>query len=514
MTKPMVDLDTCAREPIHIPGAIQPHGVLFVLTEPELTIVQVSENTDKFLGIPAEELLGKGLESFLNAEQVKRIRFALNSANPTEHNPVQLQLRSKDESTDLDGMVHLHDGFAILELEPSTAADNTYFLGFYKAVSRTINRLQSAPTLHTLVDQAAAGIQEIAGFDRVMIYRLADSGDGQVIAEAKTEALGTYLGLWYPASDIPAQARRLYILNLLRCIPQVIYTPVQIIPAINKVSKRPVDLSYASLRSASQIYCEYLTNMGVSATMVISLLTRDGELWGLIACHHHSTKIVPYETRKSCTFLGQVLSGEIVRREAEEDSAYNSKSTAIQAKFLELMAGSADPLLGLVNSTPNLLDLIPAAGAAVVMQDRVQTIGVTPGYTDLMTIVDLLRASGTAGTFATRSLKNHFAAAGSMTATASGIIALNISQNPDRLVLYFRPEVAETVVWAGDPNKAVSDSEDGFRISPRKSFAAWQENSQGTALLWTRNELRVADELRKLITVVSFKKSEAKLVHL
>ena len=209
-----------------------------------------------------------------------------------------------------------------------------------------------------------------------------------------------------------------------------------------------------------------------------------------------------------------MLSGEIARREAEEESAYNSHSTAIQAKLLELMAGSSDPLLGLVNSTPNLLDLIPAAGAAIVMQDRVQTIGVTPGYTDLMTIVGLLRASGTAGTFATRSLKNHFTAAESMAATASGVIALNISRKPERLVLYFRPEVGETVTWAGNPHKAVSDSEDGFRISPRKSFAAWQESSQGTALPWTRNELRVADELRKLITVVSFKRGEAKFVQL
>jgi chemotaxis family two-component system sensor kinase Cph1 len=295
------------------------------------------------------------------------------------------------------------------------------------------------------------------------------------------------------------------VLNLLRCIPVVQYTPVQIVPAINGVSQHPVDLSYASLHSASQIYCEYLTNMGVSPTRVISLL-RDGKLWGLIACHHYSPRLVPCETRKSCGFLGQLLSGEIARREAEQEATYNLQSIKVEAKLLEVMAEAFHPLPSLVNASPNLLDLIPAGGAAIVVQDKVQTIGITPGYSDLMTIVGFLQKSGVPGTFATRSLKNHFTAAESMAETAAGVIALDISRNPDQYVLFFRPELAETVTWAGNPNKVTSVSEDGFRMSPRKSFAAWQESSQGSAAPWTRNELRVADELRNLITVVSLKK--------
>jgi chemotaxis family two-component system sensor kinase Cph1 len=147
------------------------------------------------LGIAADDLLHKGLASFLTPDQVDRIQFALSSSDPLEHNPVNLQLLSKDENIPLDGVVHHHDGFALLELEPSTMAGNTYFLGFYKAVSKTVSRLQSASTLQDLVEEAAAGARQISGFDRVLIYRIADTGDGQVIAESKRDGIDSYLGL-------------------------------------------------------------------------------------------------------------------------------------------------------------------------------------------------------------------------------------------------------------------------------------------------------------------------------
>ena len=506
MNEPIVDLDTCAREPIHIPGAIQPHGVLLVLQEPELTIVQASENTDLFFGRSAESLVGEKLDRLFTTGQVDGIRAALVSEDPAESNPLQLGVTTLDGETGLVAVLHQHDGLVILELEPAASEGSADFLQFYKAVSKTTGRLQSALTLQTLVEEAAAGVRQITGFDRVMIYRFDNSGDGEVIgeviAESKAATVEPYLGLRYPASDIPEQARRLYTISPIRCIPTVKYTPVPLVPSLNTMTNRPTDLSFASLRSVSPIHCEYLQNMGVAASMSVSIV-RGGTLWGLVACHHYTPKLISYETRKACSFVGQVLSGEIGRREAEEDSSYNVGATAIQAKFLELIRSSVHPLAELVKAKPNLLDLIPAAGAAIVIKDKAQMIGVTPSYSEVITIIAALRAADVPSTFTTRSLKNHFSDAASMVKTASGVIALEVSSESKEYILFFRPEVAQTVSWGGDPNKAAIASVDGFRLSPRKSFAAWREKLQGASLPWTRNEVRVADDLRKLLSGIS-----------
>jgi len=465
----IVNLDNCAREPIHIPGAIQPHGVLFVLTEPELAVVQVSENCKQILGLSAVEVQKSGLSTFLDAGQIELVRFALSSSDPEDNNPVKLQLNLGRGAAELDAVVHRHDGFSILELEPSTPANDTYFLDFFKTVSKVTSRLQAATTLNFLMDEAAEGFRQITGFDRVMIYRFAESGAGEVIAESKIEEAEPYLGLWYPATDIPEQARRMYILNPIRCIPDAGYKPVPLVPILNPISRRPTDLTHASLRSVSPIHCEYLKNMGVTGSMSVSLV-RDGRLWGMVSCHHFSARYVPFESRKASTFLGQVLSGEIARREIEAESAYSAHSNATQAKFLELMAASPNLLPGLLNFEPNLLDLIPAAGVAVVNGEGVEVLGSTPDDAEIFSIVGALRAAGTPPTFATNTLKNHFVSAEGMTKSASGVIALTISLDPPKYVLFFRPEMAQTVTWSGDPNKPVIPTEDGFRLSPRKSF--------------------------------------------
>jgi chemotaxis family two-component system sensor kinase Cph1 len=501
----VVNLDNCAREPIHIPGAIQPHGLLFVLREPELTIVQVSENVELVLGIPSDKLLNQRLSSFLSPEQVEKVRFALSSVDPKETNPVQLGIGTVGEESQLDGFVHRYDGLSYLELEPVSDSEGFRFLDFYKRVSQLTSRLHAAPSLSTLLNQAAEGVRVMTDFDRVMIYRFAQSQEGEVVAESKADVMDPFLGIWYPASDIPEQARRLYLLNPIRNIVDVNYTPVPIVPVINPGTNRPADLSFTTLRSVSPIHCEYLQNMGVTASMSISIII-DGKLWGLISCHHRSPNFVTYEVRKACTFIAQVLSGEISRREMMQDSAYQSHTTATQAKFLELMAGSSNPLLGLVSSSPTLLDLIPAQGVAVVQGDKAHMLGDTPAYEDLMQLVALLQDADFSGSFVTRSLKNHFSLTEGMRETASGLIALQIEREPATYILFFRPEAPQTVLWGGNPEKPVLASDDGFRLSPRKSFEKWKEEVTGQSLPWTKSEIRAAQELRNLVTVVAYTK--------
>ena len=503
MIEVVVNLDNCAREPIHIPGAIQAHGLLFVLREPELTVIQMSDNVAESLGIPEVDILNQPLTSFLSVEQRARVRFALDSADPRDSNPVDLKLQPKNGAGKLDGFVHHNDGFSFLELEPASLEYNAQFLEFYKLISKLTSNLHNTSTLAALLEEAARGVRAMTRFERVMIYRFADNFEGEVLAEARGEQYGPFLGLWFPASDIPEQARNLYVHNPIRAIVDSAYQPVYITPAINPDTQRPVDLSHASLRSVSPLHCEYLRNMGVRASMSVSIL-RDDKLWGLIACHHHEPRHVPYELRKACTFIGEVISSEISRREIEQESQYHSRATLIQAKFLELMAGAPHALISLISGSPNLLDLIPCEGAAVVSGDKADMIGNTPGYADLVQILGLFESADLPSTFVTRSLKNHFPLTEAMRATASGVIALEIERTPPTYVFFFRPEVPQTVKWGGDPTKPVDPSEDGYRLSPRKSFEIWKEEIKGYSLPWTRVEVQAATDLRNLISVVLY----------
>ncbi len=503
MSQEIVDLDTCAREPIHIPGSIQPHGVLFVLREPELRILQVSGNVRELLGLVAEDLPEKTLSSLLTPEQTDRVRFALNAVDPRDNNPVELQLAPPEGGTPLDGFVHRHAGCSFLELEPSAFSQNARFLQFYKTITKLATQLHESPSMSNLLQVAAVGIREITGYDRVMVYRFAESYEGEVVAEARADEVEPFFGLWFPASDIPEQARKMYVTNPVRVIVDAGYTPSPLVPVLNPETQRPVDLTYAGLRSVSPIHCEYLRNMGVTGTMSVSIL-RDGRLWGLVACHHFSPKLVEYETRKACTFIGQVLSGEIARREMEAESGYQTRATMVQARFLEAMAAAPHPLLGLVNSTPNLMDLIPCEGAAVVIGEKAHMLGNTPGYSDLMTIVRLLAREELTSTFVTRSLMNHFGTTEKMRVAASGVIALEVARGPASYVLFFRPETLQTVKWGGNPEKPVEVTDDGYKLSPRRSLEVWKEELKGHALPWTSGEVRAANELRHLIGVVLY----------
>ena len=505
MSDVIVDLEQCAREPIHIPGYIQPHGVLFVLREAGLQVLQVSENCEHYFGLKPDVILAQGLGCLLDKVQIERVQFALDSSDPTENNPVRLGLASRQEDLLFDGVVHKNDGFSFLELEATIGASQSNFLNFYKSVGKITSQLHASSSLNAMLQEAVSGVRQITGFDRVMIYHFSETGDGQVIAEAKSPDLEPYLGLWYPASDIPVQARRLYCLNPIRSIPRVDYTPVAIVPVINPESRRPVDLSFSTLRSVSPVHCEYLTNMGVSSSMSVSIL-REGQLWGLIACHHTKPLWPSYEVRAACTFLGQVISKEVLHHEGRKESEYVTRSTGQLAKFLELMVSASSPLLGLVDQSPNLMDLIPAGGVAVVIGDKVRTLGITPGYDQLLSLVQALRKIDAPSTFSTKSLQYHFPLMASITGTASGMIALEIARDPESYIFYFRPERSETVRWAGDPNKPVTPSESGYRLSPRKSFAAWKEKTHGIAAPWTKQELQAADQLRRLISIVSARK--------
>ncbi|TAE07209.1 MAG: GAF domain-containing protein [Oscillatoriales cyanobacterium] len=493
-----VDLTNCDREPIQIPGLIQPHGVLLVLQEPDLKIVQVSNNALALLGQQPQDLLGKPLLNLLAPQQINAIRQCL-SEDFEYVNPLDISLKAQTKLLHFDGIVHRCNTIIFLELEPKKKRQKTDFFHFYQRLKGTITKIQKAPTLLEMCEVVVKEVRKITGFDRVMVYQFDAAGSGRVIAEDRVETLTPYLGLHYPPSDIPQQARQLYTLNWLRLIPDSSYEPVALVPAHNPLDSRPTDLSLSVLRSVSPVHLEYLKNMGVSASMSISLI-QDQKLWGLIACHHSTPNYVPYSVRTMCEFVGQVMSIELANKQDREDLDYKMTLKSLQSKFVESLSQSKSFWDGLVQLNSNLLELVGATGVAVCAGEQVICIGETPPEAEIPALREWIKSKIQHNLFQTRSLSEIYPTAESFKSVASGLLALEISKVNKNYILWFRPEVIQTVNWGGNPNKPVEVTIDReMRLSPRKSFELWQQTVQGCSLPWKSCEIEVATELCSLI---------------
>ncbi|MBE9004291.1 GAF domain-containing protein [Fortiea sp. LEGE XX443] len=501
-----VDLTNCDKEPIHIPGSIQPHGIILALQEPELTIVQISCNTLDILGIPHTQLLNQPLTKIFDDEQVDLLKNSFNQEELQFINPLELTIKVGLNNLDFDGIIHRANGVFVLELEPNLLPKTSSYFKFYHVVKQSMSKLQTANTVIELSQMLAKEVKKITGFDRVMVYRFDENWHGAVIAEEKPESLTSYLGLHYPASDIPQQARKLYIQNWLRLVPNSNYQPAVIVPANNPVTQQPLDLSGSTLRSVSSLHIEYMHNMGVTASMSITLM-KNQKLWGLISCHHQSPKYVPYEIRNACEFLGQMTSIELGNKEDSEDTEYKIQLKSILSKLVQYMSLEKNFVDGLINYQPNLLNLVNAQGAAVCFAGEFFTLGNTPKKRYLQNLVEWINQNLHEEIFYTDSLSQVYAEAEEFRDVASGLIMLRFSKTQKNYVLWFRPEVIYTVNWGGNPHKPVEITTNGsLRLSPRKSFELWKERVQLKSLPWKTCEVNAARELRSAIVDVVLRK--------
>src|ERR687889_552222 len=495
-----VDLTECEREPIHVPGAIQPHGVLLSLRESDLAITQVSVNALDVLGVDAQNLLQQPLMQFIDDECMDHLREVFNLKNVAVVNPIRVELRN-DQGSGFDGVLHRHSGALIFELEPHRTREERYVQNAASNIGGALELLQSIPDIHTLCETTAEEVRRITGFDRVMIYKFDPEWNGEVIAEAKAEDTGSYLHHHFPASDIPPQARKLYALNWIRLIPTVDYRPAGLLGTTDLTE--PLDMSFSVLRSVSPIHLEYLKNMGVAASMSISLL-HDGRLWGLVACHHHSPKYLPYAIRQNCQLIGQAASSQVRVQEATSNYYYHTARTSIRAKFIEHIAGVQHFAEGLTRLHPNLLDFIEASGAAVFWENRYTTVGETPDEGTLERLRGWVRSRISESLYWTDSLPSVYESAAQWKDVSSGLLALEILRERGCYVMWFRPEVVRTVTWGGDPNKAIDVDEQTGRINPRKSFEAWKQTVRLRSLPWASHELDSVYELRNtLVSIVN-----------
>ena len=527
-----VTLTNCDREPIQIPGYIQPHGLLLVLSSDSvetLTVLQVSANVESFFGIAPTRLLNKPLSQLLGTEQSKRIKEArsrlLTSKQPESIAIQAVGLPSDSSKKGIEphrsvstwhGLLHLQADAVILELTPNSASQISQTEALYPFLSQAISRFQNAQSLDALAQQIVRTIADFTGFDRVMVYQFDTDYSGTVIAEAVRPALEkeSFLHLRYPPTDIPVQARELYLKSWLRTIPDVYYTPVPLIPERHPLTERPLDLGLSGLRSVSPMHIEYLQNMGVSASMSISLIV-EGQLWGLIACHHHQPKQVSFEMGKVCEAMGQTASLALFRQQALVEKRYLASVRNIQNKIRQMLVRS-HPTYAistvLTYHQQSLLELVQASGAAIVLDASLTLIGETPTAKRIEPLVEWLR-SRKEEVYYTHSLSQDFPAFESEQDCACGLLAVSIFLPQSSYhVLWFRPELVRSVDWAGNPAKSSTIAADGsLYLTPRQSFERWKEKVHGQSLPWSLNEVAAAQELRSTVLLAALKFSQTAL---
>jgi light-regulated signal transduction histidine kinase (bacteriophytochrome) len=492
----VVDLNDCDREPIHIPGTIQPFGVLFALDE-EMTVTQVSENVTDHLSLRVDEVLGRPLSESVDPAGAEEVRSVLREQRWLDANPLGIGACGKR----FDGIVHRHEGASILELEPNpeTAEERSIHHPFRAALLR-VQRASSLSELATVITQE---MRHTTGFERVMFYRFHEDGSGSVDAEAKDAAHEPYLGLRYPASDIPAQARRLYLKSWLRLIFDVDQKAARIVPALRPDTGAPLDLSFSVLRSVSPIHIEYMKNMGVRASMSISLIVRD-RLWGLISCLNHTgPRRVSQRTRSACEFMGRLASLQIAAFEDRELLALRASRRATENVLYRAMKEATGSVLAALIAQPRaLMNLVEAGGAAVVENGEPVTCGGAPPVDVIREIARWLEEKGDLRPFASDSLGVDFPPALAASDVASGLLTFAL---PGARLMWFRPEIIQTVNWGGDPTKPV-DAEAGQRLRPRHSFALWKEDVRARSRPWTPSDLEAADELQRRATEVDIER--------
>ncbi|MWV28243.1 HWE histidine kinase domain-containing protein [Aurantiacibacter rhizosphaerae] len=500
-----VDLTNCDREEIHLLGHVQTFGCLLAFSSDWL-IVHASCNTDEILGVKAEEIIGTSALDVITESALHDIRGAvqtLNAMDATAH-LFDVRVRANDDRR-FNIALHRTGRNTIVEIEPALSQEKQK--DSMSQVRNIIDRLNGVDDVDKLCKIAARFVGLLTGFDRVMVYRFAPDLSGQVIAEAANPGIDSFMGLRYPASDIPSQARELYRRSLIRIISDVNDKVSPIIPEANSENEK-VDLSLSTLRAVSPIHLEYLRNMGVEASMSISIMV-NGKLWGLFACHHYKPLVLDARVRSACDLFGQmfgyVLAALENRRKSNDMEAVRNLHDDLMRHFAE-GAKVEDDVDFILEGLDEIVDF---DGAVSWIDGKFRQVGNTPTKDEIMTLVRFLNTTATSQVYSTNCLHKVHPPAEDYIARGAGLLALPVSRKPRDYIMLFRGEVAKTVTWAGNPEKAIEYGPNGARLTPRKSFASWKETVYGQSEDWTAKEKEIAERIRVTLLEVVLLMSDA-----
>ena len=515
------DIATCESEPIRIPGAVQPHGFLLSIERTQLTsagadarVVQVSDNLAAFTGLAPEQALGRPLRAviggaadmlaplLLRAQQRDRASFL---ATLTLGQGADRRQDGAAGRAQFDVLAHESDGLLVLEFEPATGSVEASLHHLYPLVGDFLNKINDADSIVEMSQLAVNEIAALTGFGRVMVYSFDQEGHGTVLAECLQDGYDGYVGQRFPASDIPRQARELYLLNRVRLIQDAHYTPAGLLPVNNPLTGQPTDLSLAALRSVSPVHLQYMRNMGTLASMSVSLVV-DGKLWGLLSCHHSTPHRLSYHQRTVCEQLGQILALRIRNRADADELQFRLDVRRVMVGLLGGLTQGADFIENLRSVMPELLKFARAGGVAIVLDDRLISFGHTPDDEQIRELASWLALHVHEDLFHSSHLSALYPPAAAYTASASGLLAMPISRIHQHYLLWFRPELVYTINWAGQPpNK---QSGDRAALTPRTSFDIWHEAVHGTSIPWHDAELELALEFRTTLLGIALERAE------
>lgn len=500
-----VDLTNCDREPIHIPGSIQPHGAMLVCEGLPLRVTAASANLASFLGLPPGDPVGADLVDLLGEETAHRVvNAAAKSMSPSSPG-LLFGLQTEGAAKAFDVAAHTYLGRTFIEFEHAAEDGDGY--GPIELTRALVRRLADESSMDRLARSAARLVRMVLGYDRVMIYKLLHNGAGRVISEERRADLGSFLGQHFPASDIPAQARELYLRNWIRMISDARYAPVPVLPALPQ-SLPAIDMSYAQLRSVSPVHCEYLQNMGVSASMSVSLIV-DGKLWGLIACHHYSPKTVPLPQRVGAELFGQFISMQIEAMERRERFEVAEIARHRLDRIVSMLAPEQELKVSLRERLPDLAELIECDGAGLLLDGDWITFGAAPEEHVIRALARHLNERADGSIWTTTQVDAVVGEASNEPGVIAGVLSTPISHKPRDYLFYFRSEESRHVDWAGDPEKPLQVGPLGDRLTPRKSFELWRQEVKGQSTPWTDADIAIADAAQNYLRDVVLLHTEA-----
>lgn len=506
VNRDIVNLTNCEFEPIHIPGSIQPHGFLIGIDSNSWKIDFCSGNISNFIALSHQNILGQDFKTVFGEKQETQVQHYISKDLFLSSTPLQLDFMGKFFLC----TIHKSNTTYILESEPFVEASKE-LADVYSQTSQFLSYMNETHTLQELCAMVARGTREITGYDRVMIYRFDKDYNGEVFAESVKEDLEPFLGLHYPHTDIPAQARQLYMQNLLRLIVDIDYIPVPLYTVDDGNATKNLDLSLSILRSTSPIHVQYLQNMGVGATLTISLIHQK-KLWGLIACHHYSPKNLSPEIRLAAQLQGHFITSQIDIRQSNEEYDVARKSNLALEKMISLNLQSKENSFQKIIENEALLEICNAAGVAIIFNGTVYKNGVTPDKKYINKLIGWINNFTTEDSFSTDKLSDFLLNADDYCQEASGIIYHSLSIDNHDCIIWFRPESLTEINWAGDPNKAIIKDVNG--LYPRNSFELYKEIVKCQSKIWLQPELNAAANyahtLQKQFSLVLISQEEEK----
>ena len=491
--------------PFASPGSIQQHGFLLLLDEREEQVIAASENAEEFLAFPLKLILGASLDTILDREVLASLRAAIHFNGTSDVLTFLGSFKMRDELYSV--VTHLVRDKRVLEFERLDRLVSPELMN--SAITNFVATLSKLNGETELLQAITRQVKDLTGFDRILLYRFDEAGHGTVLTEENNGTLPSYLDLRFPASDIPQQARDLYVLNTVRIIPDATYVPSPLRAATQR-QVESLDLSMSLLRSVSPIHLEYMRNMGTLSSMSISIVC-EGKLWGLISGHHSSPHSVPYLVRSACDLLTKMVSSQLVAFRTASKLAQMMHFHGVQRRMLTHMAAENDYVAAIVSQMDDLVQVTDAYGAALIIDGHCELQGQSPGEPAVQRLAAWMDAQPELMLFESRHLKQEIEWADEISDVASGLLAIRISDVRQSYLMWFRPEVVRTVNWAGEPPQQNDEGGNGNRtksLHPRESFKLWKELVHGQSTPWTEMEIESARDFRNALVTISLKRAE------